>query len=63
MHAGLACERLVRNEVVRHILSPQLDRGLAIGQGVGLGKEVAHELVVVGDNLALHIISIHAQPY
>ena len=43
----LACEGLVGNEVVWHILSSQLDWSFAVGQRVRLGKEVAHELVVV----------------
>ncbi len=46
-------EGLVGDEVVRHILRAQLDGGLALGQGIGLCKEVAHQLVVVGHHLAL----------
>ena len=57
----ITCEGLVGNEVIGHLFSPQLDRGLAIGQGISLGKEVAHELVMVGDNLALHNMAKHAQ--
>ena len=49
----VACEGLVRNEMVWHVLSTKLHSRLALGQGVSLCKEVAHELIVVGDHLTL----------
>ena len=49
----VACERLVGHQILRHLLRAQLHLGLAIGQRIGLGKEVAHELVVVAHNLIL----------
>ena len=43
----VARERLVGDEVLWDLLCPELLSALAHGEGVGLGEEVAHELVVV----------------
>lgn len=51
----VACEGLVRDQVVWHILGAQLHCRLALGQGISLCKEVAHELIVIGYNLALRV--------
>mmetsp|Transcript_11868 Transcript_11868/g.16081 ORF Transcript_11868/g.16081 Transcript_11868/m.16081 type:complete len:215 (-) Transcript_11868:1074-1718(-) len=52
---AVARESLVRDQVVRHPLRSQLHWRLTHRQRVSLGKEVAHELVVVGHNLALEV--------
>jgi len=54
---SVASESLVRNEVVWNVLSPQLHSCLACRQGICLCKEVAHQLIVVGHDLALQVTS------
>lgn len=49
----VASEGLVGNEVVRYVLSAQLHSSLALGQGICLCEEIAHELVVVGHHFSL----------
>ena len=43
----------VGHQEVGHVVGTQLCGALAVGERVGLGEEVAHQLVVVGHDLAL----------
>lgn len=45
----------VRDEALRCAFSDQLSNSLAIRQGVGLGEEIRHELVMVGHSFPRQI--------
>lgn len=49
----VAREVLVLLEMLGHSLSSQILVVLSVGQSIGLGEEVTHQLIVVGDHLSL----------